>query len=162
MTVKYRVVECLRHRYPVTALCRILNVSRGGCYAWRHRFGQEDSDAWPKGQIRICQTKTNFTYGYWRVCLWIKKTTGVTGNRKRVLRFMRQGGLAQVRRRRAYTHCKAAVRRCENILNRQFEQRYKNLFRGADITYIDIIRNVLSMCDYRLNPFLMDTSHIQW
>ena len=85
MTVKYRVVERLRHRYPITALCRILEVSRSGYYAWRHRFGQEDSDAWLKEQIRTCQTKTNFSYGYRRVCLWIKRTTGVTVNRKRVL-----------------------------------------------------------------------------
>ena len=89
MIVKYRVVERLRKKYPVKALCRILDVSRSGYYAWRHRLGQEDRDVWLKEQIRVCQTKTNATYGYWRVCLWIKKATGITVNRKRVLRVMR-------------------------------------------------------------------------
>lgn len=147
MTVKYRVVERLRHRYPVTALCHILDVSRSGYYAWRHRFGQEDSDAWLKEQIRVCQTKTTFSYGYRRVCLWIKRTTGVTVNRKRVLRVMRQmGALSQVRRHRAYTHYKAAVRRYENILNRQFEQRHKNLFWATDITYIATTQGMCYLC----------------
>ena len=147
MTVKYRVVERLRHRYPVTALCHILDVSRSGYYAWRHRFGQEDSAAWLKEQIHTCQTKTNFTYGYRRVCLWIKRTTGVTVNRKRVLRVMRQmGALAQVCRHRAYTHYKAAVRRYENILNRQFEQRHKNLFWATDITYIATTQGMCYLC----------------
>ena len=147
MTVKYRVVERLRHRYLVTALCRILDVSCSGYYAWRHRFGQEDSDAWLKEQIRICQTKTNFAYGYRRVCLWIKRMTGVTVNRKRVLRVMRQmGALAQVRRHRAYTHYKSAVRRYENILNRQFEQRHNNLFWATDITYISTTQGMYYLC----------------
>ena len=90
MTVKYRVVERLCQRYPVTALCRILDVSRSGYYAWHHRFGQEDNDARLKEQIWVCQTKTNFSYDHRRICLWIKRTTGVIVNRKRELRVMRQ------------------------------------------------------------------------
>lgn len=147
MIVKYRVVERLRKKYPVKALCRILDVSRSGYYAWRHRLGQEDRDVWLKEQIRVCQTKTNATYGYRRVCLWIKKATGITVNRKRVLRVMRQiGALSRIRRHRAYTHYKSALHRYENILHRKFEQRHRNLFWATDITYIPTAQGMCYLC----------------
>lgn len=147
MTVKYRVIERLRQRYSVKDLCRILEVSRSGYYAWRHRLRQEDSDVWLKEQIRVCQTKANFTYGYRRVCLWIKRTTGITVNRKRVLRVMRKmDALAQIRRRRAYTHYKTAARHYENILNRKFDQGQENRFWASDITYIPTAHGMCYLC----------------
>lgn len=134
MTVKYRVVERLRQRYSVKDLCRIMEVSRSCYYAWRHHLHREDSDAWLKEQIRVCQTKTNSTYGYRRVCLWIKRTTGITVNRKRVPRVMRKmDALAQIRRRHAYTHDKTAVRHYENLLHRKFDQGQENRFWASDI-----------------------------
>ena len=83
--------------------------------------------------------------------------TGVTINRKRVLRVIRQmGALAQVRRHRAYTNYKAAVRRYENILNRQFEQRHNNLFWATTlhtyrhhkecVIYVRLSTNVVRWC----------------
>ena len=56
------------------------------------------------------------------------------------------GALAQVRRHRAYTHYKATVRHYENILNRQFEQRHKNLFGATDITYILTSQGMCYLC----------------
>ena len=60
---------------------------------------------------------------------------------------MRQmGALAQVRRHRAYTHYKAVIHHYENILNRQFEQRHKNLFGATDITYISTSQGMCYLC----------------
>lgn len=56
------------------------------------------------------------------------------------------GALAQVRRHRAYTHYKSAVRHYENILNRKFEQRHKNLFWATDITYISTTQGMCYLC----------------
>ena len=56
------------------------------------------------------------------------------------------GALAQVHRHRAYTHYKSAVRHYENILNRRFEQRHKNLFWATDITYISTTQGMFYLC----------------
>ena len=56
------------------------------------------------------------------------------------------GALAQVHRHRAYTHYKSAVRHYENILNRRFEQRHKNLFWATDITYISTTQGMCYLC----------------
>lgn len=129
MSVKYRVIERLRNVYPVVALCRILEVSRSGYYDWRYRMQESHADAWLEQQILTCQEQTHFTYGYRRVCKWLRKHTGIHVNRKRVLRAMRKiDALAQIRRRRPYTHYKDAAHRYENLLKR-------NLIRSAQINF---------------------------
>ena len=147
MRAKYRVIERMRTIYPVTALCRILEVTRSGYYAWKKNIRQPDRDAWLKEQISTCQQQSHFTYGYRRVQRWIEKCTGQHINAKPVLRVMRKmDALAQIRRTRAYTHYKQAIHRYDNLLQRQFAQDAPNSFWATDITYIPTSQGMAYMC----------------
>jgi len=144
---KYRVVERLRNKYPVQSLCRILEITRSGYYAWRKRIYDPDQDAWLKKQVMACQQQCNFTYGYRRVRLWIQQQTGRILNAKPVLRIMRKlDVLAQIRRARPYTYYKQAIHRYENLLQRQFYQEKPNCFWATDITYIPTAQGMAYMC----------------
>ena len=54
--------------------------------------------------------------------------------------------LAQIRRRKPYTHYKQAVHKYPNLLNRNFEQGTPNKFWVTDITYIPVGGQMLYMC----------------
>ena len=148
MKLKYRVIERLRKKYPVTALCSILEVSRSGYYAWRKRDKHKaDKDNWLMQQIDACQQKSHYTYGCRRVQSWIEQQSHVHVNLKDVLRVMRKmNALARIRRRRAYTSYKATAHRYENILQRQFAQTLPNHCWATDITYIPTRHGMASMC----------------
>ena len=147
MKLKYRVIERFRKKYPVTALCSILEVSRSGYYAWRKQKLTTDKDSWLIRQIKTCQQQSNYTYGCRRVQLWIEKQCHIRVNLKAVLRVMRKiDALAQVRRRRAYTSGKEAVHRYENILKRQFAQTVPNRFWATDITSIPTRKGMAYLC----------------
>ena len=87
--LKYRVIERFRKKYPVTALCSILEVSRSGYYAWRKQKLTTDKDSWLIRQIKTCQQQSNYTYGCRRVQLWIEKQCHIRVNLKAVLRVMK-------------------------------------------------------------------------
>lgn len=147
MRVKYLVIERRRNKYPVKALCQILEVPRSSYYAWRKTLGREDHDAWLKEKLIVCQKQSNFTYGYRRIRLWLQKTEGICVNLKRILRVARQlDALTQIRRLRPYIHYKDTLRRYNNLLERKFDQDNKNRFWATDITYIPTKQGMAYMC----------------
>ena len=42
--IRFKVIHRFRDRYPVQALCALLNVSRSGYYKWLSRQGRPDKD----------------------------------------------------------------------------------------------------------------------
>ena len=73
--VKYAVIYRHRDAYPVSVMCKFLNVSRSGYYAFVKRLGQPEHDAELAEQIRECQKITDKTYGYRRVWIWLSTET---------------------------------------------------------------------------------------
>ncbi len=147
MKLKYRVIERLRGQYSVEAMCRILEVSRSGYYAWRNRQDEVPKDQWLVDLVVACQTACKQTYGIRRVRRWIKRQTGKLVNLKAILRVMRKMSLlSAVRRRRPYTRYQQAVHKYPNLLNRCFDQANPNQFWVTDITYIPIPGSMLYMC----------------
>ena len=146
MTLKYRVIERFREKYPVNAMCEVFEVSRSGYYAWRKRQSRPAKDQWLVDLITECQRESKQTYGFRRVMLWLERHT-VHANSKAVLRIMRKHSLlSQIRRTRAYTHYQQAVHKYPNLLNRQFEQLLPNHFWVTDITYIPTPQGMRYMC----------------
>ena len=146
MTLKYRVIERFREKYPVNAMCEVFEVSRSGYYAWRKRQSRPVKDQWLVDLITECQRESKQTYGFRRVMLWLERHN-VHANSKAVLRIMRKHSLlSQIRRTRAYTHYQQAVHKYPNLLNRQFEQLLPNHFWVTDITYIPTPQGMRYMC----------------
>ena len=79
--------------------CRVLNVSRPGYYEWLGRPespGAAGTRSWLKLIAQIHE-ESRGTYGWPRVHAELTLGLGVTVNRKRVARLMRQAGLLAVR-----------------------------------------------------------------
>lgn len=147
MRLKYRVIERFRGKYPIEAMCRLFEVSRSGYYDWRKRQGKPAKDQWLMELILDCQQRCKQTYSCRRVRRWIQRHTGKNVNLKAILRIMRKFDLlAQIRRRKPYTHYKQAVHKYPNLLGRAFNQPLPNQFWVTDITYIPTAKGMLYLC----------------
>jgi putative transposase len=82
-------------------MCRVLNVSRSGYYAWRTRRPSRRArqDARLTDRIRASHTASRGTYGAPRIRAALR-AEGLSASRKRVARLMRTAGLRGVSRRK--------------------------------------------------------------
>ena len=132
---------CVVHRnlgqYPVQDMCRILECSSSGFYAWRKRQGRDDPDDAVAELISACQKQNWSTYGYRRVTIWLKREAGIIMNHKHVLRIMTKFGmLSEIRRRRRYKAHKEKAYKADNLLARAFDAEDRNEKWVTDISYI--------------------------
>ena len=143
-TVKFAAIDSIKEKYGVSYLCEYFGVSRSGYYAWRKRKARPNWDVTLAELIRQCQQKTNYTYGYRRVKLWLLYQTGLIINGKAVLRIMRKYNLlAQIRRPRPLYQRLNHFRTYENRLNRQFHADRPNQKWVTDISYIRTKQGIL-------------------
>ena len=147
MKLKYRVIERFRGKYSVESMCRLFEVSRSGYYAWCNRQDKEAKDQWLVDLIIDCQKRCKQTYGCRRVRRWLLRQHGKRVNLKAILRIMRKLDLlAQIRRRKPYTHYQQSIHKYPNLLQRAFEQTIPNRFWVTDITYISTAKGMVYMC----------------
>jgi putative transposase len=108
--------------WPVAPMCRALQVSESGFYAWQHRPPSEHAkqDERLKVLIGASFDESRKTYGSPRVH---KDLAGEHVGRNRVIRLMQEAGLvARVRKRyRSTTMSEHDQPIAANILNREFE-----------------------------------------
>jgi hypothetical protein len=88
--MRYRFIEAEKASYPVALMCRILQVSRGGYYAWRTRpeSARSRSDRTLLVAIRAAHKASRRTYGsprmqrelLWKSCLWRHRPIDAMGN----------------------------------------------------------------------------------
>jgi putative transposase len=120
------------------ALCRNLEVSKAGFYAWREREPSErgKADAALSVQIGTIHRKSRASYGSTRVHAELK-ATGLRIARKRVARLMRQEQLVGKKPRvfRVTTISSHSYPVAPNVLDRQFTVLAPNLVWVCDITY---------------------------
>lgn len=81
--VKFSLIETERKSFPVRALCRVLNVTAGGFYAWlkRPESTRVTQDRALRVHVRAAFQRSNRTYGSPRVQKDLKKR--LTGSRSR-------------------------------------------------------------------------------
>jgi putative transposase len=135
---KYRIVQSVSEKYPITELCTILGVSRSGYYRYLSRQGV-DKDLETKERIKAIYEQRNGTYGYRRIEDELERQYGENVNHKRVLRLMQDLGLkAVIRRKRdyrsSYQAAEAAGRIADNLLNRDFTADKPNQKWVTDVT----------------------------
>jgi len=119
-------------------MCRVLQVSRSGYYAWRDRKPSKRAleDARLCELIQEAHERSRGTYGSPRVHAELREAHGVRCSRKRVERLMRRLGLQGVHRRRARRPGGPRVLHpiFDDLVLREFTAEAPNQLWVADIT----------------------------
>ncbi len=125
---------------PVATMCRLLDVSASGYYAWLERApsARAVSDAELLEKIRAIHTASRSTYGAPRILHELRETHELHVSRKRVARLMREAGIQGVhRRKRAHTTIRCDdARPAPDLVDRNFEVDRPDRLWVADITYV--------------------------
>src|SRR3954469_8843942 len=123
--------------YPVTVLCRCLDVARSAYYAWAVRGPsmRTQVDAQLTRQLRVAHADSRGTYGRPRLHE-VLRARGIQVSAKRVARLAKAAGLrARGRRRyRLTTDSDHAYPIAPNRLGRRFQVRRLNTVWAADLT----------------------------
>lgn len=136
----FRWIAAEKARFPVRLLCRTLQVSASGYYAWAARQTQpsRDRDLAVRHAIRVAHAESRGRYGSPRI-LRVLHARGLRVGRKRVMRLMRAEGL-RARPRRGFvvtTDSRHQWAPAPDRLHRRFHVRRPNRCWVADLTYLD-------------------------
>jgi transposase InsO family protein len=135
--MKYQFITEHQQEYPITTLCRVLQVTVSGYYAWKKRTPsrRRREDAVLSERIRRIYDSNRQVYGSPRIHA-VLHAEGQACGKKRVARLMRGCGLSARRRRHRtsttdsqHTHPVA-----DNVLGRDFSASAPNTKWVADIT----------------------------
>lgn len=136
---RFEFIDDHRDSVPATRMCKALNVSSSGYYAWRKRpvSAREMANRELVKKIETVYNESYETYGSPRVYLELK-AQGVACSENRVARLMRLGGLQakQVRRYKSTTRRNKKHPVAPNILKRDFTAERPDEKWLTDITYI--------------------------
>jgi putative transposase len=137
--VRFAFIAEEKAAFPVRLLCRTLQVSRAGFYAWQGRPPAPRARADDRLGLEIAAiyAESRQRYGSPRVHAELADR-GCRTSRKRVARLMRARGLAARRRRRCRvtTHSRHPFPLAPNVLARQFDRPQPDRAWVTDITYI--------------------------
>lgn len=126
--------------YPVATMCRVLEVSPSGYYAWLKRApsARARRDVELTERIRRVHEESHGTYGRPRVHAELSEA-GERVAAKRVGRLMREAGLCGVSRRRrsvVTTQRGTQARPAPDLVERRFAADGPDRLWVADITYV--------------------------
>jgi len=132
-------VSAHQAQHRVATMCRVLEVSASGYYAWRKRPASKraQADRVLLRQIRTAHEASRGTYGVPRIHAELR-AAGIFVSRKRVARLMREAGLAGVSPRRfvVTTVRDRDARPAPDLVERQFAADEPNRLWVSDITYV--------------------------
>lgn len=133
-------IHAHHHEFRLTRMCRVLQVSRSGFYAWLRREPSARTQATQHLTERICGLHQQTREAYGARKMWqLLNQEGVQCGRHRVARLRRLAGIVALRRRcyvrpvRARQQDSVAI---PNRLNQQFTVSAKNRVWAADDTFV--------------------------
>ena len=137
--MKYQFIVEYQQEYPITTMCRVVEVSVSGYYAWckrapsQHR--REDTQLGEK--VKMAFQANRRVYGSPRIQAELH-AQGIHCGRKRVARLMREQGLSaqRPRHRTTTTHSDKHAQAAPNLLERDFHAETPNQKWVSDTTYI--------------------------
>ena len=135
--MRFAFIDAEKAHLPVRRLCRALEVSPSGFYAWRRRArsARQREDARLTVEIRAVHRASRGTYGNPRVHAVLRATHRVS--RKRVARLMRHSGLHGCRLRQVCRTTQPDPRtRAAPLLTAGVPPTAPDQQWAADITYI--------------------------
>ena len=137
--MRFQFIDAHTQQFSIQRMCKVLQVSRSGYYAWRGRpvSAREMANQALVEEIRAVHRASRETYGSPRVYQALRQR-GVACSRNRVARLMRQHGIVAKQTRRFTRTTKAhpdhAV--APNRLSRPFQSSRPDEIWMSDITYI--------------------------
>ncbi len=137
--MRFEFIHAEKANFPITVMCRMLEVSRSGYYASRCRpcSARRKDTARLEVAIAVAHSTSRQTYGSPRVHAEVR-AAGWAVSRKRVAAIMRRKGLVgRARRRfRRTTEVDPALAIAPNVLDREFTTSAPDQAWVTDITYV--------------------------
>ncbi len=135
--MRYACIDRRRNRYSIRMLCRSLQVSPSGYYAWRVRPESQrcGDDRQLTQLIRGVHAESDGTYGSPRIHAELT-AEGVACGRAKVARLMHKAGLKGCPKRRFRVTTRSGLARASNLLEQDFSAATANERWASDITYI--------------------------
>ncbi len=135
--MRFACIDRRRDQYPIHQMCRLLQVSRSGYYAWRTRPESRRTgyDRELTRSIRLLHGKSDGTYGSPRIHAELH-AEGFTCGRAKVARLMHNAGLKGCPKRRFRVTTKSGMTRALNLLDQNFSANDANQRWASDITFI--------------------------
>ena len=138
--MKFTFIAAEKAHYPVTVLCRCLEVSPSGFYAWqgRPKSARSIEDDVVGEEVKAAHAKSQARYGSPRMMHQLRRQ-GRHVSRKRVARLMRARGLFGRKRRRfrTTTDSKHEDPIAPNLVNRNFDVDIPGTVMVGDTTAIE-------------------------
>lgn len=137
--MKFKFISANREAFKVGRMCKILNVSRTGFYAWvkRPESRRSRQNRYFEQKIRKIHEAVNKIYGAPKVYEELKDQ-GESCGKNRVARIMRNAGIKSKTKMKfkATTNSRHNFPVAPNLLDQQFNVNIPNKVWVADITYI--------------------------
>jgi putative transposase len=137
--MRYPFIKQYAGQFSISTLCRVMQVSRSGYYAWGKRAPspRETANQQLTEKIKIVFLESDQTYGSPRIYEELKEQR-IACSQKRVARLMRLCDLKAVLPKRfvVTTDSNHALPVADNVLDRQFGSDTPNTRWTADITYV--------------------------
>ena len=139
--MKYAFIARHESIWPVSRMCRLLEVSRSGFHEWRGRkpCARAIDDERLTVRIRTFHALSGRRYGSPRIWRDLQEA-GERVSEKRVARLMRRSGIEALRRWKRRPVDEGVRPECAvagNVLDREFQATAPNRKWVADFTYID-------------------------
>ena len=139
--MKYAFIARHESIWPVSRMCRLLEVSRSGFHEWRGRkpCARAIDDEPLTVRIRTFHALSGRRYGSPRIWRDLQEA-GERVSEKRVARLMRRSGIEALRRWKRRPVDEGVRPECAvagNVLDREFQATAPNRKWVADFTYID-------------------------
>jgi len=130
------VIKANAHKYPVSAMCRVLQVNRSTYYYEAKQLPDESGLA---SEIKEIFRKSRNNYGTRKIKRELMKT-GKQVSRRRIGRIMKQEGLVSNYTTAQFKPQKDTCNesKTENVLNRQFQNREYRDAVISDLTYVRV------------------------
>ena len=137
--MKYVCIANHSGRFPVTMMCRLLEVSRSGFYAWRKRPGSKKALRERRLLVKIKAIFKRSRQSYGSPRIWRELVAdGEQVGRGQVARLMRENGIRgkQKRKYKATTDSRHNLPVAPNILGEMEPVSHENEVWVTDITYV--------------------------
>ena len=137
--MRFALIDAEKAEFPVRTMCRVLDVSESGFFAWKGRPAsqRQRDDMIYLAHIRTAFELSNRTYGSPRMHRELVDD-GLPIGRRRTARLMRENGVAarQKRRFKRTTDSTHAWPVAPNLLDQNFAAEAPDQKWSADISYI--------------------------